>query len=60
MITESEARHLERLCAAFSSLTEENKEFILDVSKALLTIQSPRVLSFQQQGHEAKRAIPLG
>jgi hypothetical protein len=41
MVTETEARSLERLCAAFSSLTEENKEFTLDVSQALLTMQAP-------------------
>jgi hypothetical protein len=49
-MTETELRNLECLCKDFSALTEENKEFTLDVSQALLTLQVPRVLPFPRQG----------
>jgi hypothetical protein len=58
-MTETELRNLERLCKNFSSLTEENKEFTLDVSQALLTVQGPAVvLPFHQEGRGSKRTMP--
>jgi hypothetical protein len=40
-MTEAEMRKLDHLCADFSALTEENKEFALDISRELLVLQSP-------------------
>jgi hypothetical protein len=41
-MTENETKELEYLCASFSSLSEDNRQFALTLSKTLLKIQHTR------------------
>jgi hypothetical protein len=42
VMTLRETRQLEYLCDEFSALTEENKNYVIGVSRILLRMQNPR------------------